>query len=226
LSDGNTTEFSAPIPIDPQKVVSISAPAFASLNPQAQKTLNQAESPRFNDGAGGFLQGEKLYGALGNYPLLKACFLNIMEKSRMTGLQDGSNCLDHYLGIVRFEQDRIFLRTTAALVEETAHSNAFHSVSAALHDPLPGYTMVSSYKTFDHYGNLQLTFQRRGNTGADYAADIDIDDAQGIEHIYQVLRNSVSGPTNPYDIHDILLRQQPAVNPGYGFIFAAAGAVG
>src|SRR5262249_9391920 len=70
----------------------------------------------------------------------------------------------------------------------------FHSVSAALHDPMPGYHIVSSFKTFDHYGNLQLTFQRRGDTGADYAADIDIDDAQGIEHAFQVIRNSVTDP--------------------------------
>src|SRR5215471_11696140 len=55
LSDGKTTEFSAPVPVDPQKVVSISAPAFASLNAQAQKTLVQAQAPRFNNGAGGFL---------------------------------------------------------------------------------------------------------------------------------------------------------------------------
>jgi hypothetical protein len=226
LSDGKTTEYAAPVPIDPQKVVSISAPAFANLSGGAQRMLNQAESPRFNDGIGGFLQGQALYSALDSYPLLKAGLLNIAEKSRMTGLQDGSTCLDHYLGMVRFEQDRIFVRTTAALLEETAHSNAFHSVSAALHDPLPGYEIVSSFKTFDPYGNLQLTFQRRGDTGTDYAADIDIDDAQGVEHVFQVIRNSINGPTNPYDIHEILLRQIPRVNPGYGFIYAAALAVG
>ena len=93
--------------------------------------------------------------------------MNIVEKSRATGLRDGSTCLDHYLGIVRFEQDRIFVRTTAALVEETAHSNAFHSAPDTLHQPMPGYHTVSSFKTFDQYGNLQLTFQRRGETGAE-----------------------------------------------------------
>src|ERR1051326_6490908 len=87
LNDGKITEFSAPLPVDPQKVVSISAPAFASLNVQAKKTLAQAQAPRFNNGAGGFLQGDALYSALSTYPLLKACFLNIMEKSRMTFLQ-------------------------------------------------------------------------------------------------------------------------------------------
>ena len=145
-------------------------------------------------------------------------------KSRRDWLAAGSDCLDHFQGDVRLEQDRFFVRTSAALVEETAHSNAFHSVSAALHDPMPGYHAVSSFKTFDHYGNLQLTFQRRGDTGDDYAADVDIDDAQGFEHIFQVLRDTVEGPTHPYNIHDILLRQMPRIDPGYGFVFAAAAA--
>jgi hypothetical protein len=221
LSDGSITNFTAPVPIDARKVGSISAPDFTALPGPAQNVLKLAESPRFNDGAGGFLHGPELYSALTQYPLLKACFLNIVAKSGATGLPDGSSCLDHFQGVVRLEQDRFFVRTSAALVEETGHSNAFHSVSAALHDPMPGYHTVSSFKTFDRYGNLQLTFQRRGDTGDDYAADVDIDDAQGFEHIFQVLRNTVEGPTNPYNIHDILLQQIPRVNPGYGFVFAA-----
>lgn len=225
LTDGGITDFRAPVPVDAQKVVSISGPDFTGLPRQAQDVLSLAESPRFNDGAGGFLQGANLYSALARYPLLKACFLNIVAKSGATGLPDGGTCLDHFQGIVRLEQDRFFVKTSAALMEETAHSNAFHTVSAALHDPMPGYHTVSSFKTFDRYGNLQLTFQRRGDTGDNYAADVDIDDAQGFEHIFQVLRNTIEGPTNPYNIHDILLQQTPRIDPGYGFVFAAAAAV-
>ena len=128
--------------------------------------------------------------------------------------------------MVRLEQDRIFVKTTAALLEEAAHSNAFHAVSAALHDPMPGFQIGKSFKTFDRYGNLQLTFQRRGDSGDDYAADVDIDDAQGFEHIFQVLRNAIEGPTNPYNIHEILLQQNPRVDPGYEFVFATAAAAG
>ena len=224
LMDGSVTNFPKLVPIDPQKVVSISAPDFTALPSPAQEVLNLAESPRFNDGAGGYLRGPDLYSALMRYPLLQACFLNIVAKSGAAGLPDGGNCLTHFQGVVRLEQDRFFVRTSAALVEETASSNAFHPVSAALHDPMPGYHIVSSFKTFDPYGNLQLTFQRRGDTGDEYAADVDIDDAQGFEHIFQVLRNTLDGPTNPYTIHDILLQQKPIVDPGYGFVFAAAAA--
>jgi len=101
------------------------------------------------------------------------------------------------------------------------NSPLFHNVSAELHDPVPGYTITDSFKTFDHYGNLQLTFQRRGVAGDDYVADVDIDDAQGIEHLFQVLRNTVTGPTNPYDIHDILVMDQ-RLDPGYSLRFAQA----
>ena len=44
---------------------------------------------------------------------------------------------------------------------------------------------------------------------------------QGVEHIFQVVTNFLSGPTNPYNIHEILLQQKPSVVPGYDFTFAA-----
>lgn len=127
--------------------------------------------------------------------------------------------------MIRMEQDRLFIRIDAALREEVQNSPLFHQVPETLHEPVPGYAITDSYKTLDHYGNLQLTFQRKGDTGGDYLADVDIDDAQGIEHIFQVLRNSVSGPTNPYDIHDILMMAQK-LDPGYSFVFAQAAAMG
>jgi hypothetical protein len=226
LSDGNVTDFKAAVPVDPGKVRGIAGPDFAGLSGGARAILNQSRVPLFNDGQGGFLQGPQLYAALDRFPLLKACFLNITAKSAATMLPDGQAVLDHMLGLVRLEQDRLFMNVTAALVEETGQSNAFHAVNSVLHDPLPGYTIISSFKTFDKYGNLQLTFQRKGDTGTDYAVDVDIDDAQGIEHIFQVVRNSVKGPTNPYDIHDILLQQSPAVDPGYEFQFAMAAQAG
>jgi hypothetical protein len=221
LSDGRPTKFDASVPVNPGKVSNVTAPVFEKLAPKTRDVLSQATVPRFNDGAGGFLQGAKLYAALDRFPLLKGCFLNIIAKSAATILPDSKRVVDHFKELLRLEQDRLFLRTSAALLEETSASHAFHAAPSNLHEPLPDFRIVSSFKTFDKYGNLQLTFQRRGNTGDHYAVDVDIDDAQGIEHIFQVLRNSVHGPTNPFDIHEILLRQTPPVDPGYGFVFAA-----
>ena len=225
LKESKVVEHTEKVPVDPAKVLSIKAPSFDALPPKARDILDAAQVPEFPNGPGTFLQGASLYGALDRLPLLQACFLNIVAKSASILLQDGRTCLDHYIGLMHFNRDRLFIPTTAALVEETAQSNAFHAVSPALHVPLPGYHTVSSYKTFDHYGNLQLTFQRRGESGGDYVADVDIDDAQGIEHAFQVIRNTVTGPTNPYDIHDILLQQNPPVRAGYDFIFAPAATV-
>ena len=81
----------------------------------------------------------------------------------------------------------------------------------------PGFTLIDSFKTPDQYGNLQLTFSRNETTGA-LMADIDIDDAQGIEHIFQVVSHSITGiQTNPYDIHEIMLEYQK-IDPGYTLI--------
>ena len=222
LNESKAVEHKEKVPVDPAKVLSIKAPPFDALPPKAREILSAAQAPEFQNGPGNFLQSSSLYEALDRLPLLQACFLNIVAKSAGIVLQDGLTCLDHYLGLKRFNRDRLFISTTAALVEETAQSNAFYAVSPALHVPLAGYHTVSSYKTFDHFGNLQLTFQRRGESGGDYVADVDIDDARGIEHAFQVIRNTVSGPTNPYDIHDILLQQNPPVRAGYDFVFAPA----
>jgi hypothetical protein len=88
-------------------------------------------------------------------------------------------------------------------------------VSAALHSPPAGFTAGGSFKTDDSYGNLQLTFWQSGDN---WTADIDIDDAAGLEHVFQVLRNTLSGrPTHPYDIHEILIAHQE-IDPGYELI--------
>lgn len=221
LTDDQTLAKTVAFPVDPARVVKIQAPPFGSLDPRVQTLLAQSEIPRFQAPGGGFLQGNDLYQTLDANPIFKACLLNITAKSTATPLRDGTTCLDHYMSMIRMEQDRLFIRINPALTEEVENSPLFHSVSQALHEPVPGYVVTESFKTLDQYGNLQLTFQRHGTTGGDYLADVDIDDAQGIEHIFQVLRNSVSGPTNPYDIHDILTMDQH-LDPGYSFVFAQA----
>lgn len=49
----------------------------------------------------------------------------------------------------------------------------------------------------------------------DWVADIDIDDAGGIEHIFQVFGNAMPGQsTHPFNIHQILDGYQH-IDPGY-----------
>jgi len=85
-------------------------------------------------------------------------------------------------------------------------------VSPLLHHQPAGFTHAGSFKTQDHYGNLQLTFF---TNGTDWVADIDIDNANGLEHVFQVLHNQLTGkPTHPYSIHDILVAYQK-LDPAY-----------
>ena len=114
--------------------------------------------------------------------------------------------------------DRFFATVPKELREETKNSvdeGLFDPADSSLHHPPAGFTHAGSFKTPDHYGNLQLTFFM--NEAGDCVADIDIDDARGIEHVFQVLRNKLSGkPTHPYNIHEILVGYQHN-DPGYSF---------
>jgi hypothetical protein len=106
------------------------------------------------------------------------------------------------------------------LREETKNSalgGLFNGVSGSLHHPPAGFDLAGSFKTSDRYGNLQLTFF---SEGSNWRADVDIDDAGGLEHVFQVARNRVSGqPTHPFDIHEILVVHQ-RLNPGYDLMLA------
>lgn len=71
-----------------------------------------------------------------------------------------------------------------------------------------------SYKTADRYGNLQLTFFASQAAPLTFKVDADIDDAAGVGHTFQVLRNwATHGTTHPYDIHKILVFRQEVALP-------------
>src|SRR5262249_11790705 len=134
LTDGQTKSQTVALPVDPARVTGLQAPSFSSLRKQVQSILKESEIPRFVTPGGQFIQGDALYQLLDDTPKLKACLLNITEKSAATPLRDGSTCLDHFDGMVRIEQDRLFIHTHAALLEEVQNSPLFHEVSDALHD--------------------------------------------------------------------------------------------
>ena len=102
-----------------------------------------------------------------------------------------------------------------ALREETknsAQAGLFYDVPEGMHHPPNGFVHAGSWKTPDQYGNLQLTFF---SNGADWVADVDIDDAGGLAHVFQVLRNELTQtPTHPYNIHEILIKYQ-MLDPAY-----------
>jgi hypothetical protein len=101
------------------------------------------------------------------------------------------------------------------LVKEGVTRGDFEKVSGTLHTPPPGYHSADSFKTRDSFGNLQLTFFASDDAPLRFKVDADIDDANGIAHGFQVLRNAVCDrATHPFDIHQILVFHQQLV-PGY-----------
>jgi hypothetical protein len=223
IMEGQTTTRTPVVfPVDPSKVVNIAAPAIDALPQPLQDLLGSATVDGFNNASGAPLQGAALYNAIP--PLLKAALLNLYAKSAATRLGDGQSVFDKLRAMIKLKQDRLFAKTGAALLEETQQNTFFHQVPETLHESVVPYHLVISYKTRDAHGNLQLTFSRNGDVGDDYLVDMDIDQAQGIGHIFEVLQNAVtSGLTNPYDVREILMADQK-LQPLYRFKFAASGA--
>ncbi len=121
--------------------------------------------------------------------------------------------------MIEVDQDRLFAKINAALVEETALSKNFRPVDFSLHKEVPSFKLFSSFKTRDPQGNLQLTFSRNGADGNDCLVDMDIDEAEGIAHAFEVVRNVFTGLTNPYNVREILMVAQ-GLSPLYTFQFA------
>ncbi|MBN9662408.1 MAG: hypothetical protein J0H49_29685 [Acidobacteria bacterium] len=213
VQDGKTVRQSVTLPVNPDKVSAIDAPVYTKLPAQLRTILETSAIDTQPT-----QQGQSLYDALD--PQRKACLLNIAVKASATILGDGSDCLSHMGGLLKLRRDRFFVKTTAALFEETQNaSRLFHEVSESLHHPPDGYQSAKSFKTFDKYGNLQLSFFRQGETGDHYLVDVDIDEAQYLQHAFEVIRNAVlDHTTNPYDVHEVLVGGQK-LNPGYDFVF-------
>src|SRR5882762_132874 len=206
------TPLSVTFPIDPEKVTKVNFPTFAKLAADLRTVLENSDKVFSFEGK----TGKDLYDSLDD--IRKAGLMNIGAKSGFTPLTNGRSVLSYIQKLNEIRGDRFFAVVPKELREETKNSVAnglFHPVDGILHHPPAGFAPAGSFKTPDHYGNLQLTFFMKGD---DCVADIDIDDAAGLEHVFQVLRNKLSGqPTHPYNIHEILVAHQK-LDPGYTFI--------
>lgn len=209
LASTGVTPLRLALPMDPAKVRSVRFPTYGDLTAGVQRLLEASGSVFSFEGQ----QGQALYEALDD--LRRAGFFNILAKARTTRLANGETVLAHISELRELRGDRFFAVVTKALREETKQSVAaglFRPVDGSLHHPPAGFDRAGSFKTEDRYGNLQITFFVCGD---EWLADIDIDDAAGLEHVFQVVRNAVTGrPTHPYDIHEILIAWQQT-DPGY-----------
>lgn len=212
LKASGITPLSLTFPIDPGKVTKVNFQAYPKLADDLRTLLENSDKVFSFEGK----KGKDLYDSLDD--IRKAGLLNIAVKTGATPLSNGRPVLSYIEKLNEIRGDRFFCVVPKELREETKNSVAeglFHPADQSLHHPPEGFAAAGSFKTPDHYGNLQLTFFMNGD---DCVADVDIDDAGGLEHIFQVLRNKLSGrPTHPYNIHEILVAHQK-LDPGYTFV--------
>jgi hypothetical protein len=216
IKPGGITEDQVLFPVDASKVVSVNFPKFTSLSKEMRTLLSNSSN------VSGFQNktGQELYDAIGVDNIKTAGLLNIACKTLATVYTNDTNVLSLVKELRVLRGDRFFAFVEAGLRDETinsVHSGLFDKAPGVLHtlpQEFSGFEPAGSFKTNDHYGNLQLTFFRKGD---EFVADIDIDDANGIEHLFQVLHNHFTGqPTHPYNIHEILIAHQH-LDPKYTF---------
>lgn len=202
------------LPVDPDRVVAVEFPAFDQLGDDLQQVLSESNSVEGNEGSA----GRALFDALDDFR--KAGLLNIYAKMRNTVFPSGKNVFSFVSQFNRIRAQRFFARVLKEMRDEVINSvasNLFREVSGALHTPPPGFQSVDSFKTREDYGNLQLTFFSKPES-LEFVVDADLDDAQGVEHIFQVLRPIFTGEnTNPFDIHEILIMHHK-IDPGYRLV--------
>jgi hypothetical protein len=186
-------------------------PGYDDLDERVRGVLERSSAVRAHQG----LTGRALYSALSEES--RAGLLNIAKKSLSTEFRNGADLLPH-LTLLDIIGDRCFVEVPRTLVEQMpdlVDGDYFRAVNGSLHEPPSGFIPAGSFKTLDAFGNLQLTFFRNGDQ---CRADVDIDDAAGLGHVFQVLRNHITGnPTHPFNIHQILVAHQH-LDPGYQLV--------
>ena len=211
--EDKTVQHSFVLPVDPDRVTRVDFPAYDDLGDDLKAVL-QSSSVEGNEN----VQGEELYEALDDHRA--AGLLNVYTKMKMTVFENGRDAFSYVSSLTRIRAQRFFAKVRKELRDEVKNSiaaNLFHDVSGALHTPPPGFSPADSFKTRDRYGNLQLTFFSKPDT-LEFIIDADIDDAQGIEHVFQVIRPLLTGKnTHPYDVHEILLAYQQ-IDPLYKLV--------
>lgn len=164
---------------------------------------------------GSAASGAALYDGLQD--IERAGLLNLFCKMQGFGFDAQRTIWSAVTGLYRVRPDRIFVDVDVALRDQVKTAEAdgrFREVSGRLHTPPPGFRSAGSFKTDERYGNLQLSFFASEDAPLRFKVDADIDDAAGVLHTFQVLRNWITeGTTHPYDIHQILVFRQEAFPP-------------
>ena len=196
-------------PLDPTHVSTARFPEYGRVAPELQRVLKGSTV----EGIVG--TGPDLYGALTDTQ--RAGLFNLFAKMSSFGFDADRTVWTFVDQLYRIRPDRVFVDVQPGLrdlVKGAILDERFHEAPSKLHTPPPGFIQAGSYKTADRYGNLQLTFFASEAAPLTFKVDADIDDAAGVGHTFQVLRNwATHGTTHPYDIHEILVFRQEVALP-------------
>ena len=183
-------------------------PSYDRLDSRVRRRLERSANVRGHSG----LTGGALYDDMSD--VARAGLLNIAIKSFATPFKDGADLLPH-VTLLDSLGDRCFVEVPRALIDQMPQlvdGDIFRPVNGSLHAAPPGMVPAGSFKTSDAFGNLQVTLFQ---SDTQCRADIDIDDAAGLRHVFQVARNHITDqPTHPFNIHEILIAYQH-LDPGY-----------
>ena len=205
-------------PIDPKYAVP-TFPTYTELKPALKRVLERSKLTRLGDP-----MGEQLYDGLKDRREAKAGLFNLFAKMQKTLVGDRTTW-SYVNDVYRVQGDRIFTRVAPEFLEvvDDAVPDTFEQVDGSLHTPDAGFHEVRSFKTPDKFGNLQLTFFASDTTPIEYRVDADIDNSSGLRHAFDVVEHWTTGEgTNPYDIHQLLVRHQQ-VYPLYALGVKKAG---
>jgi hypothetical protein len=198
------------MPIHPDRAEAI-FPEYDGLDPRVRSVLERSHNVVGHEG----MIGPALYEALSDHAA--AGLLNIARKSLTMPFKGGADLME-FISLVEIRRDRCFVDLPRAIHDQMVdlvEDDVFEPVDGSLHDPPAGFVRAGSFKTPDLFGNLQMTFFL---SNGQCRADIDIDDANGLLHFFQVARNHLKDrTTHSYDIHQILVAHQH-LHPGYDLI--------
>jgi hypothetical protein len=217
--DNMASEGRVRLVANPKKVVEISAPGLSKVPAAFARAIQSAGMWRLRAEDADLVgfTNTALYSAMG--PLRKACLLNIARKASHSSSARIGRFVEA-LHVIR--QDRCFVTVHPDIHDAMRASDLFKSADGSLHAPPPHYQFFESFKTRDAHANLQVTLFRHTTTAA-MVADIDIDEASGIKHGHEVIRNKVGNSrTNPYLGRELMLLSDAGgeLDPDYRFVFA------
>jgi hypothetical protein len=203
-------------PVNPRRVVKVTFPDWVDLAPELQAVLEQPPERPEPDAGPDPAFGRDLYDSLADVP--KAGLLNLFTKMQNT-VTGGRTMWSFVRDVYRIRGDRIFANVAVDFrdhVKSAVTDGSFAEVDGSLHTPPPGFASADSFKhQLYQAGVLQLTFFSSVDQPLRFKVDADIDDADGLGHVFQVLRNWLTqGETSPYDIREILAFSQ-LLEPGY-----------